>query len=903
MKYFKKHWPIFIIFLLGLIPLIWFKDGLIITGGDNPIFLNPGSNFFDNYYSWFGKMDTGTPNMFKSLIFPFMFIWFVLGKIGLSVSDIQKIWLFLVTFFMPGIFMYFLVKEFYDLSGKKGIVAGFIASLLYVFNQYVILDILRLRYIFTLLPLLFLVWVRGLKEEKFTIKYCMLFALISGLCASDANNFAFVAPIASIFILYFVFQLFEGKRFVRSTLFFLTTFTFVLLINFWWILSFVVNIISSGSTIFSTLKANAVFLNSTKIHEVFRFMGFWAFREKFYLDQVKLVSYVPYAFRYYQLPLLLTTYLVPFFAFGSMLFVRQRRRKIFFCFVALLGIFLTKGPNPPFGFIYLFLFNKFSFFSAFREPFSKFMSMHLFAIPILVGFFSEDCFDYFQEKFQKKKDLRYYFGRLVILFIVIVILTDGFPLFSGMNIQNEKWYGDKKASLFVKIPDYWQEAKDWFSQNDSKSRVMLSPITYYGYGHSWPLGIKSGEPVARFLIPNPIVRYPPAIVAKSDLLQIIAYQRMIFDSGTDLLPYFDLLAVNYVLQQNDVFPAVNTQVVDPITMGNILKNQRNLKLLESFGKFDYYQMKDQTSNFVGTISGLDIYKINREGLLPLIYQSKSVAYVDAKIEAFSDIFTFLKYDPGSVFIFSKDIQPKDFLMEDYSNVLVSLKNQPLQKKQKEVAYKFELPQAKSYQLLINGYLLQPEFNTDKRKYYLNLSGRSIPLPDESKNNWEQINLGYLKSGEYLLTTNLPVEVIKEEYFTSPIWLLGEVGKNLKKENSSLSFTKINPTKYKVEIEDGKSSYFIVLSESFNSGWKIYQGKEEIAKGNHFMANGFANGWYIGANLLGDGINKKEIIIEYAPQRLDDISMTISLASVGILLLSLLYILVRGKNNKTKINMS
>lgn len=859
--YFKENWPLVFIFFLGLLPLTWFKNGAFIAGGDNSQFLDPASNFFDYFNSWWGKMDTGGPNLFKSTTFPGMFFWLVLEKIGLSVLDIQKIWLFLVTFFLPGIFMYFLVKEIYSSSGKKGVLAGFFASFIYVFNQYMMMDILKFRFFLSFLPLLFLLWYKGLKLEKFSWKYPILFALVSGLCASDSVNFAYVAPIVIIFLIYFIFQLRKKENYIKSFLFLLAAVVCVFLINFWWIFSFLISLKSWGGALFGYLKTSNVLTSST-IHEVFRFMGFWAFRLRYYYDGLRLVDHVPYAFRYYQLPLLLTTYLIPFFAFASLLFVKQRREKIFFSFIALLGIFLTKGSNPPFGFFYQFLFDKLPFFSAFREPFSKFMTMHLFAIPILAGFFLEDIYC-----------LKHYSGKFLLVLAVLAVFANGFPFLTGNNVQNKDWYGDTVASLWVKIPDYWQEAKNWFNQNDPRSRVMLSPRTYYGYGHTWESGVRSGEPVARFLLPNPIVRYPTSVLYKSDRLQIAACQLLFFNGKIDMLPFFDLLGIGFVLQQNDVFQS------DPLAMQSILKAQKNLKLVESFGK-------------------LDIYQVVRKTAVPLLYSPNKVVYIDGSIDSFFDIFTFENYLPGTFFVFSEDSEKGGLTEINYAKTLINLKNKKVESESAEEAiYRFWVPADGNYRILINSYLLTSEVNKNAKKFYLNLGEKQFSILPETKNYWQEIKDIFLEKGEHSFKTNLLVKSITDEDLTSPLWLAGEETENRKIVSPSLSFSKINPSKYKVEIDRTDQPYFLILGESFNPKWKIYYGKKEVSGDKHFVANGFANGWQIDPGLFARTEKKVELFIEYTPQRIDNIGLIVSLFTAGVFLVSLFFIYIK-KNKKS-----
>jgi len=59
--------------------------------------------------------------------------------------------------------------------------------------------------------------------------------------------------------------------------------------------------------------------------------------------------------------------LIPIFAFSSLLFVRNRKI-LFFAFLGLLGAFLAKGSNPPFGEIYVWLTDHVGLFAMYRDP-------------------------------------------------------------------------------------------------------------------------------------------------------------------------------------------------------------------------------------------------------------------------------------------------------------------------------------------------------------------------------------------------------------------------------------------------------------------------------------------------------------------------------------------------------
>jgi hypothetical protein len=98
-------------------------------------------------------------------------------------------------------------------------------------------------------------------------------------------------------------------------------------------------------------------------------------------------------------------------------------------------------------------------------------------------------------------------------------------------------------------------------------------------------------------------------------------------------------------------------------------------------------------------------------------------------------------------------------------------------------------------------------------------------------------------------------------------------------NVSVTYEKINPTKYVVHI-NASEPFFLVFSESYHKDWVAYVDGQQVPNEYHFMANGYANSWYI--NKTGSYI----ITLEFWPQKLFYIGATISITS---LILCILYI--------------
>jgi len=429
-NFFNKHWPLIIIFLLGLVPLFWFRQGHIIAGGDQTFYLDPSANLYNYSYSWYDKLDGGMPSLEKPKVFPMSLFWFLGKKIGFSLPDIQKSWIIL-HFILPGIFMYFLIRCLFRESKKKGAIAGLVGAVLYMFNFLVIVDGLQvvLRPVIAFLPLIFLFWIKGLSQEKFSFKYPSMIAISTLLYGSANLNFASTSPIYIILGAYFIYFLLTTKKFIFGFAFLFFTSILFILINMWWLPNFYFSLVKIDKNIIEVVRSYD-FLKSTPINEAFRTMGFWAF-----LQQFNNKTLLPFAMSYYRFPLLVITFFIPIFSFSGLLFRNKTKEKIFFSLLALLGIFLAKGTNYPFGFIFQFFYDKVPGFSMYREPFAKFTIIHLFSFSVLLGLFIEDLSDFL---FRHKG--KTFFQQFLPYILIFIILISSYPLLICKNIHYETFY-------------------------------------------------------------------------------------------------------------------------------------------------------------------------------------------------------------------------------------------------------------------------------------------------------------------------------------------------------------------------------------------------------------------------------------------------------------------------------
>lgn len=117
---------------------------------------------------------------------------------------------------------------------------------------------------------------------------------------------------------------------------------------------------------------------------------------------------------------------------------------------------------------------------------------------------------------------------------------------------------------------------------------------------------------------------------------------------------------------------------------------------------------------------------------------------------------------------------------------------------------------------------------------------------------------------------------------------------IKKEDLSggliLGSTKISPVKYKISLLKTNEPFYLILSQSYDQGWKIYDGQKSLADKNHYLVNGYANAWY-----LESSDQERELTIEYQPQKWFVRGIIVSLvAFLVISLLSLLQLIQRRK---------
>lgn len=118
-----------------------------------------------------------------------------------------------------------------------------------------------------------------------------------------------------------------------------------------------------------------------------------------------------------------------------------------------------------------------------------------------------------------------------------------------------------------------------------------------------------------------------------------------------------------------------------------------------------------------------------------------------------------------------------------------------------------------------------------------------------------------------------------------------------KQTPSVQFTKINQTQYQVSVKNVTSSHILVFSDAFHPLWKISIDNKQLNENSHFIANGFANAWYI------DKTGDYQATINFEAEKYFILGKKISVIaiafSIAVAILLKIYILIKTQVKKGK----
>ena len=463
---------IFLILLITALVMIWFRQGLILGSGESGLPFYNTQRLLDTVsYTW-SDTPLGGSGAVGFASYPFYLVLTFLESIKIPPFLIQASFFWLI--FAVGTLS---IHKLSNLVSSSTPLSRLSASLFYIFNPIVHVAVLHrfqypLIFFYGFIPLAFLIYLRGLMSKSF-------FPLIILNLVSILFSPIFVGP-AFFELLFFVFGLLSIFFLVGSwrkkkveifplVYFLVFTITFVF-VNAWWIFPFFSSIFASGGQ-----GAGLKFFNPSGNIDTFKSISrelesvlsvFRLVPAKFYEGNGATWDWV------YATPLFVILSFFPTLAFIVSLFRKERQFLFkFFVILTLMVMFFMKGSLPPLGSASLLLVQSLTLLQVFRNPFEKVGLLLPFAMAIPVGLGVAFMFDFIA----KKSNFSNFIFPLIFLLIVFPVymfpIVNGFVFTGGGPPAN-----DVRIGQYVKVPDYYQQAREWLNSKTGLFRVLALPL-------------------------------------------------------------------------------------------------------------------------------------------------------------------------------------------------------------------------------------------------------------------------------------------------------------------------------------------------------------------------------------------------------------------------------------------
>lgn len=462
-----------VIAFFSLISQTWFRGNNTIGIGDSYFTIDNLKFLKTLNSSWRSDLNMGSPEFGLQFIFPFSLVYFSLDMLGFGVVASAKIWMFL-TLFLPGIFMYLFLDTYFKKEVSYHIKLA--ASLFYVFNPVTMLtpfgaSITKFPVHLALPILSFLLFkIFRTKQWNNKILWGIIFVVSMGLLSASFGNAAESVSLVIILAFLAVFELLLSKEKVKHLILLSGILFFSFTISSWWILSSFYSQYLTPTDFLLTVKKTPP--PQSFIFDAMRLFGFWAMN----LGDRGLL-YLTFGPSYYKPLGVIASYIISILVFSSLIFInflsekkKYSKRVVLFIFLSLLSIFIVKGPRPPLGGAFLYLYKTYDFFKVFREPYSKFSVMTLFSFTVVLSFSLQSIAKILKKRLKNSELL------IGISFIVLIVVI-AYPMFTGEFVPDIT--NGPRKQMIVKTPQYWLDILEFSKRKHFTKRILTLPENSY----------------------------------------------------------------------------------------------------------------------------------------------------------------------------------------------------------------------------------------------------------------------------------------------------------------------------------------------------------------------------------------------------------------------------------------
>lgn len=602
----KRLIDIFLIALIGCLPLLWLPGQTLLLGHDAGIPFDPVTHFLDRLTVWTQRFGTGSDQSFALLGATFIhgpeafLMW-----LGFPIK-IQQLILFVFWFVLPGLTMYYFT---YKIWPEKRYLP-LIAAVIYMLNSYLLQAWFvaeRTKFsIYAVVPLLVYFasayLLKKMSWRKSIIATGLIFFLFNG-----GGSFPLYGGLLIIFLIMFLYILFiqRSKEVLKRIVLYVLGVSIVYgLLNAYWILPYINYLLNSfsrdlaaaggpeGALTWSTyLSAGSSFLNLLRGQGVpdWYLNAHHAYSQMYFTNEV----------------LVLLSFAFPLLALASLVLVKEKKDKFYIYFlilITLVALFFMSGPRSQLGFIFEFMMQNVPGFAIFRSNYYKFGYALWFSYSILIAFTLNILFST-AALWLKKRRVNAYLSMylLPILFIGLYILYH-YPVLSGSFLDYSREPG-KELTNRITVPQYVFEYGKWMNEQDTSRRYLVAPeLNDSGFiAYTWKYW--SSAPVSSLQTKNSFVQNTYLIPQSDRELLKQMYNALLTEDIKTFTDFTEVFAIDGVVVHED-FDWQNQSwgTTDPRRYTKVLDTNKNFKLVKTFGKWKVYDIANRANSLRVTAS-------------------------------------------------------------------------------------------------------------------------------------------------------------------------------------------------------------------------------------------------------------------------------------------------------------
>lgn len=537
-------------------------------------------------YAW-RDFSGGIPMTTDLARIPFFWILRLLSSMSISGVLLQAVTFLLLI--MTGVWsVYFLLKitivdDMDEKWNKKYMLYQYIpvvGAIFYLLNPYSMVQIwgrgLYSQFFpFALIPLFLVLFIWGLKRKKIIFGFM---ALISSFFLSVSfGQPSYILSLMLIMGVLFIFYLQISKPKDRKyfILYFFTISLLWLLINTWWVWP-----------LFKTIGGTAAKLGDLE-YNIGSLRGISKDSPLSVVIRLthKFMFTGTYGNSYTSLTFQLMSWLLPVTLIFSMQSFKKLKYFKFYASIFLVALIIVLGTNMPFGWAFLWLFEKISVLQVFRNPYEK---MGLVLMLAYTPFFAIGAITMSLKTRIPAKML------IVILFLISGIYV--WPMWTG------QFAGGLTMTPWIKVPNYYKLTDEWISSRDSDARIIQFPLNpgdgvFYTWEHPYR-GIEPSEfifsnsSIGRNVAVNKI--YYNVLLERFDTLQKNAFgpdpdiSKSEFRSD-NLYQELSKLNIRFIVLHYDIDEKLSG-IKSANETADYLSQQKNIEKVKSIGLLDIYEV-------------------------------------------------------------------------------------------------------------------------------------------------------------------------------------------------------------------------------------------------------------------------------------------------------------------------